>query len=112
MTANTVRIVPSTQTPQSKTSRFRQLLADPEMAFIMEAHNGLSARIVEEVGFKGVWASGLSISAALGVRDNNEASWTQVLEVLEFTDTINVNLGTTIIVRFHVNEVVTVYPWP
>ena len=34
--------------------------------------------------FAGVWASGLSISAALGVRDNNEASWTQVLEVVEF----------------------------
>jgi len=50
----------------------------------MEAHNGLSARIVEETGFKGIWASGLSMSAAMGVRDNNEASWTQVLEVLEF----------------------------
>jgi len=50
----------------------------------MEAHYGLSARIVEEAGFKGIWASGLSISAALGVRDNNEASWTQVLEVVEF----------------------------
>ncbi len=50
----------------------------------MEAHNGLSARIVEEAGFKGIWASGLSMSAALGVRDNNEASWTQVLEVVEF----------------------------
>jgi phosphoenolpyruvate phosphomutase len=52
--------------------------------FIMEAHNGLSAKIVEEAGFKGIWASGLSISASLGVRDNNEASWTQVLDVLEF----------------------------
>ena len=50
----------------------------------MEAHNGLSAKIVEETGFRGIWASGLSISAALGVRDNNEASWTQVLEVAEF----------------------------
>src|SRR5215831_18038984 len=29
-------------------------------------------------------ASGLSISAQLGVRDNNEASWTQVVDVLEF----------------------------
>jgi phosphoenolpyruvate phosphomutase len=37
----------------------------------------------EKVGFKGIWASGLSISAALGVRDNNEASYTQILEVLE-----------------------------
>ncbi len=50
----------------------------------MEAHSGLSAKIVEEAGFAGVWASGLSISAMLGLRDNNEASWTQVLDVLEF----------------------------
>jgi phosphoenolpyruvate phosphomutase len=44
----------------------------------------LSARIVEEAGLRGIWGSGLAISAALGVRDNNEASWTQVLEVIEF----------------------------
>lgn len=67
-----------------KTTQFKQLLHSNEIEFLMEAHNGLSARIVEETGFKGVWASGLSISAALGVRDNNEASWTQVLDVVEF----------------------------
>lgn len=67
-----------------KTTQFRQLLQSSHCEFLMEAHNGLSARIVEETGFKGIWASGLSISAALGVRDNNEASWTQVLEVCEF----------------------------
>ncbi len=50
----------------------------------MEAHNGLSAKLAAEAGFEALWGSGLSISAALGVRDNNEASWTQVLEVLEF----------------------------
>ena len=50
----------------------------------MEAHNGLSARIVREAGFSGIWASGLSISAQFGVRDNNEASWTQVVDMLEF----------------------------
>ena len=50
----------------------------------MEAHDGLSAKIVEEAGFKAIWASGLAISTALGVRDSNEASWTQVLDVLEF----------------------------
>lgn len=64
--------------------RLRELIHQPELAFIMEAHNGLSARVVEEAGFQAIWASGLSISAALGVRDSNEASWTQVLEVLEF----------------------------
>ncbi len=67
-----------------KTAQFRQLLNSNRLEFLMEAHNGLSATIVEEAGFKGIWASGLSISAALGVRDNNEASWTQVLEVVEF----------------------------
>jgi phosphoenolpyruvate phosphomutase len=67
-----------------KTTQLKQLIRSQELEFIMEAHNGLSAKIVEEAGFKGIWGSGLSISAALGVRDNNEASWTQVLEVLEF----------------------------
>jgi phosphoenolpyruvate phosphomutase len=50
----------------------------------MEAHDGLSAKIVEEAGFRGIWASGLTTSAALGLRDSNEASWTQVLDVLEY----------------------------
>lgn len=84
MTASTVRAIspPIEQLP--KTDQFRTLLDPSELSFVMEAHNGLSARIVQEAGFRGIWASGLSISAALGVRDNNEASWTQVLEVLEF----------------------------
>jgi phosphoenolpyruvate phosphomutase len=60
------------------------MLAGPDLSFLMEAHSGLSAKIAEEAGFAGIWGSGLSISAALGVRDNNEASWTQVLEVVEF----------------------------
>ena len=60
------------------------MLESPRLEFICEAHNGLSAKIVEEAGFKGIWASGLAISAQLGVRDNNEASWTQVLDVIEF----------------------------
>ncbi len=68
----------------TKTQQFRQLLHSSSLEFLMEAHNGLSAKIVEETGFKAIWASGLSISAALGVRDNNEASWTQVLEVVEY----------------------------
>jgi phosphoenolpyruvate phosphomutase len=60
------------------------LIQGPQLSFLMEAHNGLSARIAEEAGFPGVWASGLSIAASLGVRDNNEASWTQVLDVVEY----------------------------
>ncbi len=68
----------------SRPAELRSLLLSPELSFLMEAHSGLSAKIVEEAGFAGIWASGLSISASLGLRDNNEASWTQVLDVLEF----------------------------
>jgi phosphoenolpyruvate phosphomutase len=60
------------------------MLQRPEMAFLMEAHSGVSAKIVAEAGFEGIWGSGLSMSAALGLRDNNEASWTQVLEQVEY----------------------------
>jgi len=70
--------------PLSRAAKLRQMLQSADLEFLMEAHNGLSARIVREAGFKGIWASGLSISAQFGVRDNNEASWTQVVDVLEF----------------------------
>lgn len=68
----------------AKTTQLKQLLCSPQLEFLMEAHNGLSAKIVEEAGFAGIWGSGLAISAAYGVRDNNEASWTQVLDNVEF----------------------------
>jgi len=67
-----------------KTTQLRRLLESPGLEYLMEAHNGISARIAEEAGFKGLWASGLAVSAQFGVRDNNEASWTQVVEMLEF----------------------------
>jgi phosphoenolpyruvate phosphomutase len=74
-----------TSTQDTTTSRqFKELLLSEQLEFICEAHNGISAKIVQEAGFRGIWASGLSISAQFGVRDNNEASWTQVLENLEF----------------------------
>ena len=44
----------------------------------------LKVELFLSVGFKGIWGSGLSISASLGVRDSNEASWTQVLDVVEY----------------------------
>jgi len=62
----------------------RALLERPGLDFLLEAHSGLSSKVVEEAGFSAIWASGLSISASLGLRDSNEASWTQVLDVLEY----------------------------
>ncbi len=66
-----------------KCSALKAMLQSIEMAVIMEAHNGLSARIVEQTGFQGIWASGLSIATSMGVRDSNELSLTQNLTVLE-----------------------------
>ncbi|NEO68037.1 phosphoenolpyruvate mutase [Moorena sp. SIO3H5] len=71
-------------TQPKKTTQLRTLLNSNQLEFLIEAHDGISAKIAEEAGFQGIWGSGLSISAQLGVRDNNEASWTQVLEVVEF----------------------------
>ena len=73
----------STATPR-RTTQLKNMLQGENLEFLMEAHSGLAARICEEAGFKGIWGSGLSISASLGVRDSNEASWTQVLDVLEY----------------------------
>ena len=67
-----------------RTTQLRALLQSHHLEFLMEAHNGLSARIVEEAGFHGIWASGLALSAQYGVRDCNEASWTQIVDMLEF----------------------------
>src|SRR5258707_3885727 len=82
--AESVRQMNAKSGAQTRGAKLRQMLHSAELEFLMEAHNGLSARIVREAGFKGIWASGLSISAQFGVRDNNEASWTQVVDMLEF----------------------------
>lgn len=68
----------------SKARQLRRLLESPQLEFILEAHNGASAKIAQQAGFKGIWASGLALSAQFGVRDSNEASWTQVVDMLEF----------------------------
>ncbi|WP_375595240.1 phosphoenolpyruvate mutase [Algihabitans albus] len=68
---------------RTKSQTLRSAIQSEELAFLMEAHDALSALIVERNGFSGIWASGLSISTALGLRDANEASWSQVVDVVE-----------------------------
>ncbi len=74
----------SDKNPSKRTTRFKELLVSTDLDFLCEAHNGISAQIAEEAGFNAIWAGGLCMSAQYGVRDSNEASWTQVLEMLEF----------------------------
>ena len=40
----------------TRSARLRAMLHAPQLQFLMEAHNGLSARIVREAGFQGIWA--------------------------------------------------------
>lgn len=68
---------------QRPAARLRAMLQSPELVFLMGAHDGLSARIAEVEGFEAIWASGFSVSTALGVRDSDEASWSQLLSVVE-----------------------------
>ncbi|MGX5851208.1 phosphoenolpyruvate mutase [Mesorhizobium sp. PL10] len=75
----------------TSSTTLRELIFSNDLTFLMEAHDGLSAAIAGRAGFKGLWASGLSISSALGYRDANEASWTQVGDVVErMVDATNV----------------------
>jgi len=67
------------------------LTSKEELSFLMEAHNGISAKLAEEVGFQALWASGFSISSSMALRDCNESSWREVLDVLELmADAVNI----------------------
>lgn len=69
--------------PPRRTTRLRRLLESPTLELMLEAHSGLSARIVEEAGMRAIWGSGLALSAQAGVRDANEMSWSQVVDAVE-----------------------------
>ena len=68
----------------NKCKELRSIIKSNKLEFILEAHNGISAAIVERAGFKAIWGSGFTMSAQFGVRDSNEVSWTQVVDMLEF----------------------------
>lgn len=59
----------STQTPADKRAAFRARLASGELLRFPGAFNPLSARLIQERGFEGVYVSGAVISADLGLPD-------------------------------------------
>lgn len=70
----------SSSSAPSKAAALRRLLAAPGPIVIAGAHDGLSARLVEEAGFDGVWASGFEISASYGVPDASILTMTETLD--------------------------------
>ncbi|WFU18120.1 phosphonopyruvate hydrolase [Bradyrhizobium sp. CB3481] len=60
----------------------RDKMADSGLVHIMAAHSPLSARLAEEAGFDGIWASGFELSALYGLADVSLVSMTQHLEMM------------------------------
>lgn len=78
-----LQIVPA-PVAATRAARLRAMLNSPQLEFLIEAHNGISAKIAAEAGFAGIWASGFAMSASLGLPDNNEASCSEILNVVEY----------------------------
>ncbi|WGI24263.1 phosphonopyruvate hydrolase [Halomonas alkaliantarctica] len=58
----------------------RDIISSGGMARVMAAHDPLSAMLVEEAGFDGIWASGFELSAAMGLADVSLVSMTEHLD--------------------------------
>ncbi|MEW6777030.1 MAG: isocitrate lyase/phosphoenolpyruvate mutase family protein [Bdellovibrionota bacterium] len=62
------------------TAALRKRLSQPGPVLIAGAHSALSAKLVEEAGFDGIWASGFEISASRAVPDANILTMAESLE--------------------------------
>ena len=60
----------------------RDKMADSGLVHIMAAHSPLSARLAQEAGFDGIWASGFELSALYGLADVSLVSMTQHLDMM------------------------------
>ena len=75
----------------TKAARLRELFAKPCFFKIVGAHNGLTARLVEQAGFDGIWASSLEVSASHAVPDANILSMTDYLNAaIDMNDSVSI----------------------
>src|SRR3982751_5913937 len=68
----------STVTPAEKRAAFRARLATGELLQLPGAFNPLSARLIQDKGFDGVYISGAVIAADLGLPDIGLTTLTEV----------------------------------
>lgn len=66
----------------SSTATLKKKLNEKDLLHVMAAHSPLSALLVEEAGFDGIWASGFELSALYGLPDVSLVSMTQHLEMV------------------------------
>jgi phosphoenolpyruvate phosphomutase len=75
----------------TKAARLRELLNADRLIRVAGAHNGLSAKLVENARFEAIWASGLEIYASYGLPDTHIVTMTQFLEAaaqMDFVTTL------------------------
>jgi phosphoenolpyruvate phosphomutase len=65
----------------SKGKLLRDKMAASGLVHIMAAHSPLSARLAEEAGFDGIWASGFELSALYGLPDVSLVSMSEHLDM-------------------------------
>ena len=65
---------------QNNKSKILRSLFKKKLVRIVGAHDGLTAKLIGESGFDGVWASGLEISASYGIPDANILTMSEYLE--------------------------------
>ncbi|MBS7705153.1 phosphonopyruvate hydrolase [Chelatococcus asaccharovorans] len=63
-------------------NQLKKSLASHHLLHVMAAHSPLSARLAEEAGFDGLWASGFELSALYGLADVSLISMTQHLDMV------------------------------
>lgn len=66
----------------SRGRSLRDKMASAGLLRIMATHSPLSARLAEEAGFDGLWASGFELSALYGLADVSLISMTQHLDMV------------------------------
>ncbi|MER5557147.1 MULTISPECIES: isocitrate lyase/phosphoenolpyruvate mutase family protein [unclassified Streptomyces] len=64
----------------TKAALFRELLERPETARIVGCRDALTALLIEEAGFDGLWASSFEISASRGLPDLGLLTMAELLE--------------------------------
>jgi len=64
----------------TQAAALRRRLASPGPILLAGAHDGLTARLVQEAGFDAVWASGFEISASHGLPDASILTMTETLD--------------------------------
>src|SRR6266849_5815294 len=70
--------------PMTQAAKLRELMRRPGIIKTVGAHDALSAKLIEEVGFDAIWASGFGISASLKcIPDGSFLTMTEQLAVTQ-----------------------------